>query len=181
MGSFFIYKCQWPNCTVKVDALDELLLHVESFHVPKDRSFHDDDEVRRAEVPMSYIFSCTNGPVRIRYKRGRSMPDKPTNRDVFMTRIEKECTAEQLHDRFNFDEDDFAAPPIPIIDTEHLMKVEATSEPRRMKTGILKVNARQQESHKCHCGKTYRSSNGLRNHMITYHQARGSQIATDEV
>ena len=55
-----------------------------------------------------------------------------------------------------------------------------TQNPRTTKTGILKANARAQESHKCHCGKSYRNINGLRNHMVTYHAARGSQISTEE-
>ena len=89
-------------------------------------------------------------------------------------------TNSHLPCRFNFDEDDFATHPPP-VNEEHIMKMDiVTQDQRRIKTGILKANARAQESHKCHCGKSYRSSNALRNHMMTYHAARGSQIATDD-
>ena len=41
-----MFKCQWPNCSVKVEALDELLLHVETVHIPKERSLLEDDDMR---------------------------------------------------------------------------------------------------------------------------------------
>lgn len=202
MGSFYTYKCQWQNCSLKAEALDELLAHVESIHIPKERHIYDDPDrrygavdlgldksviildtsyhFRFSEIPLSCIYNYANGPVQLRYKKSRTYPDKSV-RDAFSARIEKECTKEQLHDRFHFDEDDFPTNPPPINEEHQLMKIDiVTQDQRRIKTGILKANTRLQESHKCHCGKSYRSSNALKNHMMTYHAARGSQIATDD-
>lgn len=165
---------------MKAEALDELLSHIENIHIPKERQLHEEPDRRLTELPLSCIYMYSTGPVRLRYKKTRSHMEKAL-RDGFSTRIEKECTPEQLHDRFNFDEDDFAAHPPPIPE-EHIIKMDGISQDqRRINKGILKANARPQESHKCYCGKSYRSSNALRNHMITYHHtAKGSQIAADD-
>ena len=165
---------------MKSETLDELISHVENIHIPKERANHDDPERQSHQLPMSCIFSYTGGPLRIRCKRSRHI--ERMQRDGYSSRIEKECTPEQLHDRFNFDEDDFAShsQQTPVAE-EHLLKMDmANQDQRRIKTGILKATARNQESHKCHCGKSYRSHNGLRNHMLTYHAVRGPPMNPED-
>ena len=56
MGSFYTYKCQWPSCNVKAEALDELLGHIETVHIPKERPLYDETD-RRFVVTKIYFIS----------------------------------------------------------------------------------------------------------------------------
>ena len=55
MGSFYTYKCQWPSCNVKAEALDELLGHIETVHIPKERPLYDETDRRFVVTKIYFI------------------------------------------------------------------------------------------------------------------------------
>ncbi|XP_002735295.1 juxtaposed with another zinc finger protein 1-like [Saccoglossus kowalevskii] len=196
MAAFYSNTCRFGGCGLTFATLGELIEHIEDTHIDSDPRFLEKLEIQQpAYLALSYIMRFVTDAARELMKKKKTHSLNNSQRSTTPTGSEfdedepfsesedsddswttqEEFSSELILSMMNTtggDEKPFAC-PVPGCKKRYK---NVNGIKYHAKNGHRK-DTKVRKGYKCRCGKSYKSSQGLRQHAITHHPPVANTVA----
>ncbi|CAN7983972.1 unnamed protein product [Ixodes hexagonus] len=201
MAVFLINNCKFNGCGLTFPTLRELILHIEDTHIDSDPRQLEKQELQPPScLPVSCILRVFTEASRVEplgaiRKRQRTL--SPASSICSNTPTGSEMDEEEMTSESDDSNDSWTTQNELI--SEFIMRFVGRSglqtaglrapvgkckpgqDAHNMMEAYSREGAAVKKAHRCHCGKSYKTSQGLRTHTLTQHGAESLVKCSDLV